>query len=510
MMADFFNVLDEEPSGTVGTAIQVTPEDYGALRDGTAVSGVGITSGAATLTAVGSSFTGADVGKTIAVYGAGTAGNGTVLVTTISAVTSATQVTLAANASATVADSRAVYGTDDAEAIADAIADAVVQGVAAGTHYAEVILSPGLYVVARAGQTGSPTFGNAQIPLPVVAEAGVKFELVIRGTGSGGSATFGHWNQETPQRSGAVLYSTLVGGTSHATYGPPAVIGGPSVADGSAAYDQVMNMKLVIDGVTIVVQRNPSVTGVHAGRVAQLHVKSLGVLADMTPGEMNAAPPTNDLGLGLRVPQLGNNHYVRIDDYAVEGVYYGMTIADHLTASRIVIVYCNTGMFIGGGGANEHGASILNLGVEATPTVLEASFSSGGRFPIDIRQCNTELVTSTAFKDSNDALVGTIQWTDNGAAAPTVSGCANLTLIDLNRRPGAIAGGDLPAVPASTTPLTNPFYKHCTVRVIGGTVSAIAVDGQATGATSGLVRVPTGKTITLTYSVAPTWTWWAD
>lgn len=67
-----------------------------------------------------------------------------------------------------------------------------------------------------------------------------------------------------------------------------------------------------------------------------------------------------------------------------------------------------------------------------------------------------------------------------------------------------------PAVPASTTPLTNTTGVDCTVFVNGGTVSAVAVGGTATGQIAGNFRVPAGQTITLTYTVAPTWQWFGD
>lgn len=67
-----------------------------------------------------------------------------------------------------------------------------------------------------------------------------------------------------------------------------------------------------------------------------------------------------------------------------------------------------------------------------------------------------------------------------------------------------------PAVPSSGTALTNPFPFAATVYVAGGTVTAIDVGGTATGMTSGPVRVAAGQTITLTYSVAPTWTWFGE
>lgn len=67
-----------------------------------------------------------------------------------------------------------------------------------------------------------------------------------------------------------------------------------------------------------------------------------------------------------------------------------------------------------------------------------------------------------------------------------------------------------PAVPASTVAQANPFGTDCTVYVRGGTVTVISVAGGTTGLTSGSFRVAVGQSITLTYSVAPTWTWVGD
>lgn len=120
-------------NGTVQSPYSITrvlsPLDYGAKCDATTVNSASVTisSGAAALTVTGASFALADVGKTISVYGAGAAGAN--LVTTISAYTSATQVTLAANASTSLAGVGGVvsYGTDDSTAITNWAA-AIVSG----------------------------------------------------------------------------------------------------------------------------------------------------------------------------------------------------------------------------------------------------------------------------------------------------------------------------------------------------------------------------------------------
>jgi len=72
-----------------------------------------------------------------------------------------------------------------------------------------------------------------------------------------------------------------------------------------------------------------------------------------------------------------------------------------------------------------------------------------------------------------------------------------------------------PTMPASGTAITNPFPFDCTVYIYGGTVTDIEIDGTSTGLTtassgSASVRVAAGQSITLTYSAAPTWTWFGD
>lgn len=107
----------------------ISVKDFGAVGDVIAVTGnTSITSSAAVLTVVGASFTANDVGKYIQVPGAGAAG--ATLVSTISAYTSATQVTLADNAGTTLsAVSKTVtYYTDDTAAVQAAIDAAMSSG----------------------------------------------------------------------------------------------------------------------------------------------------------------------------------------------------------------------------------------------------------------------------------------------------------------------------------------------------------------------------------------------
>ena len=77
----------------------------------------------------------------------------------------------------------------------------------------------------------------------------------------------------------------------------------------------------------------------------------------------------------------------------------------------------------------------------------------------------------------------------------------------LDAQIGAPVAVGTPAVPASGVAQFNNSPNPTQVVVTGGTVSAISVNGTATGATSGAFYVPAGGSITVTYSVAPTWAW---
>jgi len=69
------------------------------------------------------------------------------------------------------------------------------------------------------------------------------------------------------------------------------------------------------------------------------------------------------------------------------------------------------------------------------------------------------------------------------------------------------AGFATPSVPASGTPVTNTSPLPATVVVSGGTGTNVTINGVAQGTFDGTYTVPSGQAISLTYSVAPTWTW---
>jgi hypothetical protein len=64
-----------------------------------------------------------------------------------------------------------------------------------------------------------------------------------------------------------------------------------------------------------------------------------------------------------------------------------------------------------------------------------------------------------------------------------------------------------PAVPASATPVTNTSGYPVQVVITGGTMTNVSVNGATVGAGAGTYPVLPGQTISMTYTVAPTWSW---
>lgn len=74
---------------------------------------------------------------------------------------------------------------------------------------------------------------------------------------------------------------------------------------------------------------------------------------------------------------------------------------------------------------------------------------------------------------------------------------------------GQDTGGTIstPAVPASTVAVTNNTGQNASVVITGGTMTAVKINGITVGTGAGTYFLPNGATISMTYSVAPTWAW---
>jgi hypothetical protein len=83
---------------------------------------------------------------------------------------------------------------------------------------------------------------------------------------------------------------------------------------------------------------------------------------------------------------------------------------------------------------------------------------------------------------------------------------ASGTAAGVNGGAGSITTPSIPTS-GSSHPVTNNTGVDVIAYITGGTVTVVNVDGVTTGATSGPFYIPSGGTIYITYSVAPTWVW---
>jgi hypothetical protein len=66
-----------------------------------------------------------------------------------------------------------------------------------------------------------------------------------------------------------------------------------------------------------------------------------------------------------------------------------------------------------------------------------------------------------------------------------------------------------PGVPASGTPVVSTYNFTVRVTITGGTMTNVVVNGSSVGSGAGTYVIPAFGSITLTYTVAPTWSWFS-
>jgi len=411
--------------------------------------------------------------------------------------------------------------TDDTAAIKTAINTAFAAGVSNGTYYAEIYFPPAVYLIAGAPTTTGK--GNAQIPLPVIeadpsgAPVGQqKFILIFKGTAD--ATALYHWNQGAVQQAGAVLRTTYDAGSTIPTGGEVSVIGGPNPHNGFGGNTNVWdNLLVTVDGLTIEIPENGNICSFDFQGVAEVNVINASVLTRSSSAGASNPPSSPTWGWGLYMPQTNNNDMSNIGYYSCEGMVYGLIIQEHAQINSIRLISCYDGLVVWPSSGFPHRNVIAYASIEnCTKAVV---FASSGITKLDIQSLDIEptsvLGQSKVIDDPHNAAVGTIYIGANGDTASLVSttlsgqygvnGASNLKLINSDQAVGAVTP---PSIPSSTTALPNPWWRDAIVTLSGGTVTNITVDGKTQfTATPATVVVPSGKSITLTYSVAPTWQW---
>lgn len=401
--------------------------------------------------------------------------------------------------------------TNDTPAIQLAINAAFAYATTNEVSYAQIYFPAGIYLLSSAVTAGGATKGNAQLTIPINAGTARKVTLEFKGPGDASAMPYWEQSSGNGMRWGATLKTSLTGQSVSGTWGVPSVFGGPAVSGSSAEYGssgaKFNNVCVVIDGIGISTPINPTIGGFDFRGMAQCVVKTASVMADGSPTQLNATRPDHDWSFGIGLPQNFNNDRNVIHDFSVYGQYTGLIIGEHAWVARSASIYCNDGIFIQATSENIHASAFGSISIEACVNGITASSGDSYGAPIHIAAVSFETITGDHINDPSNALAGYINITKlDGPTGLVIDGAANVEIINSNQDRGLVTAPD---VPLTTVAIRNPFWRHAMVCVIGGTVTAIAVDGSTlTGVTSGVVFVPSGKTISWTGSGAPTWKWW--
>jgi hypothetical protein len=509
---------------------QFAPEAFGAKGDALVTSDGTIAGGALTVVnSASGAFANAVPGMKIVVEAAGAVIAGTstasALSTTISTVNSATQVVMAAPASGAVTGRTTAFGTDDTTAINAAIAAGAAYARAHNWYFQLWCIAKG-YMVGGPLIQGGASLTNSQVPFPVAGIAGnPAMTMAIAGTRDNAGPGMFAASGDTPAVAwnGTAFISTLTGQVYSATFGQPAMFGGPTSEQGyTGGFTNLWNnLVIVLDGVTFLVPPIASISGIDMTSCTQLEAPHVRANA-MAPNNVLAGAAYNPVWSGAQsfpkgivCPQGGNNAHVVAGSMTAAGFASGVESYEQFTCTELITILNGNGLVANGANAGHNTATILKWSAEANNTHLLASQASG----INIVSMQAEPCSQYAagfyVDDSGNLLHGRIGVNSSiGTATITVNGGANLEIIADYTSNGVTRGLQTPpAVPLTTVPLVNPFFKNCTVGVTGATITAITANGIAwpvPGAGVTNVQVPTGKSITLAYpSGTPTWVWTA-
>src|SRR6266567_1577583 len=205
---------------------------------------------------------------------------------------------------------------------------------------------------------------------------------------------------------------------------------------------------------------------------------------------------------------------------------YGNSYSDIKTTGSVIIADCNLQSVISYNivSSSPNGGIIADNILSGAPNgILLDTGSSGFKMhdnditsisdSIQIKATNSDIHDNTV----NQNIVEQVGAQNNNihdnqiAAGKTIIIVGTQTKVRNNPGHNPKGGNIAPTIPASNTPLTNTTGYDVTVFISGGTLSNVAIGGVSTGGLSTeSYRLPVGQSITLTYTVAPTWTWFGD
>lgn len=294
---------------------------YGATGNTKMITDGAITSSSSTFTSASAGFTSADVGKVICIPYAGTSGTRP-LVTTISAFTNATTVTLTAAASGTVSSAIVHYGTDDSAAIQSCINTCFNAG-------GGVVFFPiGIYMINGAIQTTwSP---NSQIFIPNVSQSGPYVSMTLLGVTNpiiqipAPTVT----SNNPPNTSGSILFSPHNGSGNSALF----------AAGGNNNYTQVQATLANLTFRTTY-GNSSAMHGANLNSASWSKVIGCNFDVDATSNQIAATTPIASAA-GLIMPTTDNGAYTVVRDCYAVGYNIGFVWGEHAACDNLAAYFC--------------------------------------------------------------------------------------------------------------------------------------------------------------------------
>lgn len=412
-----------------------------------------------------------------------------------------------------------IYNVKNYGAVGDNVTDdtAAIQAAIDACYAAGgglVYFPQGMYFIGGALITARS--GNSQLTVPINGTAASQICIGFV-TDYGVDAAVGPYfvgTQTAPQINRTVLRSNMnfTGGVSNGN--EPVVIGGPNPAGGYGSGTAIFNnVSIFWDGISILVPNVPDhgVGGADWRGCAKATGRTFSCLPNANPSTMTK-PSGTGWSFGWAGPNNGNNDKSGLEDAAVYGQTYGYILGEHTTARALRAISCYhsygiVGAFNGVGA--QHVTTLTNCSAEAVATngTHMILINSGAQVEatLDIEDTTLNIVDQSTAGQA----IGTIrvygQFANFATNLPAAT--SNVKIINGLQPPGYWSAAPAPA--ATTVAQQNKAGRDAAIVVTGGTVTAINVDGQATGytATGATIIVPAGKTWSWTGTGAPTAKW---
>lgn len=458
-----------------------------------------------------------DGGKHIMTNGALLSSVSTPWLDTIVSVQSPTQATLStASAAVTESGCAMFFASDDQANVNACIADAKAYA-SAHSHLAQIIIGEKWYGLASSPiQTTSATAGtyyNTQVPIPLANPSGATPKLDFQLLGPSSAAYPDFWESTYPNlAAGGFVSFLLAPGTPDSTYGQQSVIGGPS--NSISQVGSFANTKVTARGFQIVMPSCTNLIGLDLTWVGGCHIEEHSARA-FAPAVAGVNPMINypndnfyssRIGIGLRLPAIGNNDDVFVQSYSCEGITKGIYADDHAMIGRLATIYTQIGMEIENRGlaSNGHDVTVSQWSCEGSGGGL---YFTGGTCVVDITYDAEAMLNYDVQDDSGGGLRGMFRFSDVSARAPVINTAPNLD----------VRNGMLPrtvqTAPAYTlgTPFQNPWWNPMWVTLSGGTTTGILIGPTSAACTTSVgtttpanFRLPSGWWFNIQGSVKPT------